>query len=149
MNKVILIGRLTKDIELRTTTTRINNVSFTLAVDRNFKNSKGEREADFIQCVAWNKTAEILYNYCAKGSLVAVDGEIRTRNYQDNIGKRVYVTEVNVNSVQLLNTGNSNQVSMNVNTANADTTPFEELGASLNADDPFMDDSIPDNKLPF
>ena len=99
--------------------------------------------------MAWNKTAEIIYNYCAKGSFIAIDGDIRTRNYQDNTGKRVYVAEVNINSVQLLNTSNSKQVSMNVNTANADTTPFEELGASLDIDDPFMDNSIPDNQLPF
>ena len=97
MNKAIIMGRLTKDVDLRTLQSGAVVASFTLAVDRRFKNKKGEKETDFIQCIAWQKTGEFISQYFQKGSMIAVVGEIQTRNYDDKDGKRVYITEVNVN----------------------------------------------------
>lgn len=96
MNKSILIGRLTKDAELRTTASGVSVCSFTLAVNRRFKNSEGNYDADFINCVAWRNTAEFICKHFAKGSQLAVVGSIQTRNYDDKDGKKVYVTEVAV-----------------------------------------------------
>lgn len=109
INNVTIIGRTTKDIELRATSSGTNNASFTLAVERNFKNANGEKETDFINCVAWRKTAEIVAQYAPKGSLVGVRGRIQTRNYENNQGARVYVTEVVADEVQLIDTRNNNQ----------------------------------------
>ncbi|EHP8576283.1 single-stranded DNA-binding protein, partial [Listeria monocytogenes] len=94
MNRVVLVGRLTKDPELRYTPAGVAVATFTLAVNRTFTNQNGEREADFIQCVVWRKPAENVANFLKKGSLAGVDGRIQTRNYEDNYGKRVFVTEV-------------------------------------------------------
>lgn len=94
MNKAILIGRLTNDITLKTTANGVQVCSFTLAVDRRFKNQSGERETDFIQCVAWRKTAEFIANFFGKGSRIAVCGAIQTRTWDDEQGTRHYVTEV-------------------------------------------------------
>ena len=102
MNKVVLIGRSTKDAELRHTQSGKSVSTFTLAVDRDFKNAQGEREADFIPCVAWGKLAEICGRYITKGKQVAVAGRIQTRNYEDKNGQRRYITEVIVNDLQLL-----------------------------------------------
>lgn len=109
INNVTIIGRTTKDIELRATSSGTNNASFTLAVERNFKNASGEKETDFINCVAWRKTAEIVAQYAPKGSLIGVRGRIQTRNYENNQGVRVYVTEVVADEVQLIDTRNNNQ----------------------------------------
>lgn len=103
MNSCVLIGRTTRDIELRRTGNCTAVASFTLAVNRDFKTNDGQ-EADFIQCVAWKKTAELLEQYVHKGDRIAVNGSIRTRNYEDNYGKKVYVTEVLVNHVEFLET---------------------------------------------
>ena len=89
MNKALLIGRLTKDPELRATSTGRNVCQFSIAVNRNFTNANGEREADFINCVVWDKQAENLVKYQKKGNQIAVDGRIQTRNYEDKDGKRV------------------------------------------------------------
>lgn len=105
MNTVILIGRTTRDIDLRRTGNGTAVASFTLAVNRDFKTNDGQ-EADFIQCVAWKKTAELLEQYVHKGDRIALNGSIRTRNYEDNYGKKVYVTEVLVNHVEFLETKN-------------------------------------------
>ena len=109
INNVTIIGRTTKDIELRATSSGTNNASFTLAVERNFKNANGDKETDFINCVAWRKTAEILAQYAPKGSLIGVRGRIQTRNYENNQGVRVYLTEVVADEVQLIDTRNNNQ----------------------------------------
>ena len=115
MNAVILIGRTTKDIELRRTGSGTAVASFTLAVNRDFKTNDGQ-EADFINCVAWKKTAELLNQYVHKGDRIALNGSIRTRNYEDNYGKKVYVTEVLVNHVEFLETKkNSEQSNYNNN----------------------------------
>lgn len=94
MNKAILMGRLTRDPELRTTTAQVTVATFTLAVDRKFKNASGEKQADFISIVAWRNTADFVGKYCKKGSKLLVTGSIQTRTYDDKDGKKVYVTEV-------------------------------------------------------
>lgn len=95
------IGRITKDPELRQTQSGVAVVRFTLAVDRQFKNANGEKETDFLSCQAWRKTAELIGQYCAKGSLVGIQGEVRTGSYEKN-GQRVYTTDIMVNNVKFL-----------------------------------------------
>lgn len=102
MNRVVLVGRLTKDPDLSYTPAGAAVATFTLAVNRPFKNGQGEQEADFIQCVVWRKPAENVANFLKKGSLTGVDGRVQTRNYEGNDGKRVYVTEIVAESVQFL-----------------------------------------------
>ncbi|MDR7000018.1 single-stranded DNA-binding protein [Neobacillus niacini] len=107
MNRVVLVGRLTKDPELRYTPSGVAVATFTLAVNRQFSNQQGEREADFINCVVWRKPAENVANFLKKGSLAGVDGRVQTRNYEGQDGKRVYVTEVVAESVQFLEPRNA------------------------------------------
>lgn len=102
MNRAILVGRLTKDPELRYTPNGVAVANFTVAVNRPFRNQQGEQEADFINCVTWRKQAENLANYMRKGSLIGVDGRIQTRSYENQEGKRVWVTEVLAESIQFL-----------------------------------------------
>ncbi len=102
INRVILIGRLTKDPELKYTSSGAAIGSFSLAVNRQFTNSNGDREADFINCVIWRKSAENFANFTHKGSLVGIDGRLQTRNYENQQGQRVYVTEVVVDNFSLL-----------------------------------------------
>ena len=94
MNKIMLIGRLTKDPELRYTQSGSAVASFTLAVNRRFANQSGEREADFINCVAWQKSAEFVANYFKKGQQMALEGRLQVRSYDGNDGQRRWVTEV-------------------------------------------------------
>lgn len=108
MNRVVLVGRLTKDPELRYTPSGVAVATFTLAVNRAFTNQSGEREADFINCVVWRRPAENVANFLKKGSLAGVDGRLQTRNYEGQDGKRVYVTEVVAESVQFLEPRNAN-----------------------------------------
>ncbi|WP_114746412.1 single-stranded DNA-binding protein [Falsibacillus pallidus] len=108
MNRVILVGRLTKDPELRYTPSGVAVATFTLAVNRSFTNQQGEREADFINCVIWRRPAENVANFLKKGSLAGVDGRIQTRNYEGQDGRKVYVTEVMAESVQFLEPKNAN-----------------------------------------
>lgn len=102
INNVVLVGRLTKDCDLRYTSSGIAVATFNLAVNRNFTGQNGERETDFISCVVWRKPAETIANYTKKGSLIAVDGRLQTRNYENQQGQRVYVTEVIVENFQFL-----------------------------------------------
>ena len=102
INNVVLVGRLTKDIELRYTQTGIAVARFTLAVNRAFSNQQGEKEADFISCIAWRKQAENLANYMRKGNQIGVVGRIQTGSYDDKDGKRVYTTEVVADAIQFL-----------------------------------------------
>lgn len=102
INRVVLIGRMTKDVELRYTQSGTAVGSFTLAVNRPFKNNNGEREADFINAVIWRKPAENFANFTGKGAQVAIEGRLQTRNYENNQGQRVYVTEVVVDNFSLL-----------------------------------------------
>jgi len=105
INRVVLVGRITGDPELRRTSTGTAVVSFTLAVDNRFQRDS-ERSADFISCIAWNQTAEFMEKYVHKGDLLGVDGRLQTRNYESN-GKRVYVTEVVCENLRMLQSKNS------------------------------------------
>ena len=116
MNHVNLIGRLTKDIEVRYTDSNVPTATFSLAIPRNYKQN-GERQADFIRCVIWNKPAEILQQYAEKGSQIGVDGEIRVRSYQDENQKTIYITEVLVREFTFLSRKNQ---------ANESQAPFED-----------------------
>ncbi|RFU67098.1 single-stranded DNA-binding protein [Peribacillus saganii] len=102
INQVTLVGRLTKDPEIRYTPEGKAVSNVTLAVNRNFRNAGGDFEADFVQCTLWKKTAENTTQYCQKGSIVGITGRIQTRNYENQEGKRVYVTEVVAESVRFL-----------------------------------------------
>jgi single-strand DNA-binding protein len=102
INNVVLVGRLTKDPDLRYTSSGAAVATFTLAVNRNFTNQNGDREADFINCVIWRKPAETMANYARKGTLLGVVGRIQTRSYENQQGQRVYVTEVVCDNFQLL-----------------------------------------------
>ncbi|MBO9131352.1 single-stranded DNA-binding protein [Bacillus sp. 165] len=166
MNRVLLVGRLTKDPELRYTPGGAAVATFTLAVNRAFTNQQGEREADFINCVVWRKPAENVANYLKKGSLAGVDGRLQTRNYEGQDGKRVYVTEVVAESVQFLESrGNNNEQRGSFNPQSqpsgfgygdqAQNSPFgssNKQGANRN-DDPFANVGQPidisDDDLPF
>lgn len=109
INNTVLVGRVTKDIELKQTQANKSVTQFVLAVNRQFKNANGEREADFINIVAWGKTAELLAQYVHKGSQIGVVGRIQTRNYENQQGQRVYVTEVVAESMTLLDSKGNNQ----------------------------------------
>lgn len=102
INNVVLIGRLTRDAELRYTPSNIAVATFNLAVNRNFKNDNGDREADFINVVMWRQQAENFANWVKKGNLVGITGRIQTRSYDNQQGQRVYVTEVVAESFQIL-----------------------------------------------
>ena len=134
-NNVVLVGRLVRNVELRQTSTGKEMTYFTLAVNRNFKNEQGVQAADFIGCVAFGKTAENMARFLGKGSLIAVEGRISTRNFQGNDGKTVYVTEVVASSITFLESkkqqGNTNQYGQTQNggyiqQANNDFGGFED-----------------------
>ena len=109
INQTVLVGRLTADPTLKYTPSNVAVATFTLAVNRNRKNENGEREADFINCVIWRQQAENLANWAKKGALIGVTGRIQTRNYENQQGQRVYVTEVVAESFQLLESRSSRE----------------------------------------
>ena len=123
INRVILTGRLTNNPELKYTTSGNAVATFNLAVNRQFKNQNGEREADFIRCIIWRKSTENLTNFTHKGSLIGVEGRIQTRSYENQQGQRVYVTEVIVDSFALLESRQDNQQGAPVDVAD-DQLPF-------------------------
>ena len=146
MNNVILVGRLTRNPELRTVNTMNGTnttCSFTIAVSRQFSNQNGEREADFINCVVWGKQADNLCKYCTKGSQIGVQGRIQTRNYQNDEGKTIYVTEILISSITFLNTKTANQMETNTNhieTNDVEVDPFKDFGNEI---------VLTDDMLPF
>ncbi|EAE1284752.1 single-stranded DNA-binding protein [Listeria innocua] len=159
MNRVVLVGRLTKDPDLRYTPAGAAVATFTLAVNRPFKNAQGEQEADFINCVVWRKPAENVANFLKKGSMVGVDGRIQTRNYEDNDNKRVFVTEVVAESVQFLDPKNnnaegttSNNYQNKANYSNNNKTSSYRADTSQKSNS-FANEGkpidIPDDDLPF
>ena len=115
LNRVTLTGHLTKDPDLRATQSGLSVTQFVVAVQRQFAKKDGEREADFISCVAWRKTAENIGKYFHKGDLIGIDGRIQTRSYDDKNGQRVYVTEVVVDNFAFLNSKHSGGSSPNQN----------------------------------
>lgn len=134
LNRVILIGRLTRDPEMRYTPNGVATTTFTLACDRPFTNANGEREADFISIVTWRQLAETCANYLRKGRLTAVEGRIQTRHYENSEGRRVYVTEVVADNVRFL------ESNRNENTKPPQNDPFADDGKPLD---------INDDDLPF
>ncbi|WP_049507559.1 single-stranded DNA-binding protein [Streptococcus anginosus] len=142
INNVVLVGRMTRDAELRYTQSNQAVATFTLAVNRNFKNQNGEREADFINCVIWRQQAENLANWAKKGALIGITGVIQTRNYENQQGQRVYVTEVIANSFQLLESRNSQNQSGNFQNGNNQGGYNSSFGNSNPMD-------ISDDDLPF
>lgn len=136
LNNVSLVGRLTKNAELKYTPSNQAVATFTLAVNRQFKNQNGEREADFINCVIWRQQAENLANWAKKGALIGIIGRIQTRNYENQQGQRVYVTEVVAEQFQLLESQKERG-----NQAQANSQP--DFGRN---EDPFV---IDDDSLPF
>lgn len=107
INSVCLVGRLTRDPELKYTGNNIAVATFSLAVNRNFKDANGERETDFINCVIWRQQAENLANWAKKGVLIGITGRIQTRSYENQQGQRIYVTEVVAENFQMLESRNS------------------------------------------
>ena len=141
INRVILVGRITKDPELKMTQSNIAFVNFTLAVNRQFSDASGERQADFIQCIVWRKQAENLAQYIQKGALLGVEGRIQTRTYEADTGTR-YITEVVCDSVQFLEnkSDNSNNNSYSGYTeqtkaSNDDSDEFYETSKQLAAEE--------------
>lgn len=157
INNVVLVGRLTKDPDLKYTQNGTATATFTLAVNRNFTNASGEREADFINCVIWRKQAEALANYARKGTLIGVTGRIQTRNYENQQGQRVYVTEVVAENFQLLESRNQGENNQSTDVSNGQTNNYtrnNQNGAQRTTggnNDPFGGSSldVQDHDLPF
>ena len=141
LNNVNLCGRLTHDIDLRYTQSGKAVGSFSLAVNRNFKNSDGDYEADFINCTIWGKSAENLANFVSKGSLINVSGRLNTRNYDNKQGQKVYVTEVIVENFDLLDSKNKGKkVNKTSSKSHQSKDPFANSGQPIditNEDLPF------------
>lgn len=163
INRVVLVGRLTKDPELKYTQTGVAVTRFTLAVNRTFSSQSGEREADFINCVTWRKQAENTANFLKKGSLAGIEGRIQTSSFEGQDGKRVFMTEVVADSVQFLEPRNNNAE----NVPSASNNPPRQSGhaitpnyqqnaqnrAETTSNDPFSTNGGPievdDSDLPF
>ncbi|EST12066.1 single-stranded DNA-binding protein [Sporolactobacillus laevolacticus] len=158
INRVVLIGRLTKDPELKYTPNGVAVTSFTIAVNRPFSNHQGEREADFVPVVIWRRQAENAANFLHKGSLAGVEGRIQTRSYENNEGKRVYVTEVVADSVQFLEpkgAPSDGQLASrdNYSSGSQSASRSQSKSTQPSFEDPFAGDSKPidiaEDDLPF
>ncbi|MGT2888104.1 single-stranded DNA-binding protein [Streptococcus didelphis] len=162
INNVVLVGRMTKDAELRYTPSQVAVATFTLAVNRTFKSQNGEREADFINCVIWRQPAENLANWAKKGALVGITGRIQTRNYENQQGQRVYVTEVVADNFQMLESratregGSSNSYNgggfNNPSANNSYSAPSQQTPNFGREESPFGNSNpmdISDDDLPF
>lgn len=151
MNKAILVGRLTRDPELRTTASGVSVCTFTVAVNRRFKNAEGGYDADFINCVAWRQQAELLAKYFTKGRMVGVVGSIQTRSYDNKDGAKVYVTEVSVDEVHFVESkgaGASDGYQPSP-AASANTAPSASASPAFDTNDGFMPMPVADDDLPF
>ena len=155
MNKIILVGRLTRDPELRSTSTGISTANFTVAVNRNFKNKDGQYDADFISCVAFRNTADFVSKYFKKGNLICLDGRIQTRNYDAQDGTKRYVTEVVVENVEFVGGKSDNSTSQSNNYVDApsqdivDTIPEYDIPKSDPYENYDKEVWLSDNDLPF
>ncbi len=156
INRTVLVGRLTNDPELKYTGNGVPVATFTVAVNRQFTNSQGEREADFIRCQMWRKSAENFCNFTHKGSLVGIDGRIQTRSYDNQQGTRIFVTEVVAENFSLLESKNSNQNEQfeqnrpQNNRQNYQNQQNGQSSPSRNPNDPFSSaPQINDDDLPF
>lgn len=143
MNKVILVGRLTRDPDIKNTTSGKSVASFTLAVDRRFKNKDGQKEADFVPIVVWGKQAEFAGQYLSKGSQIGVSGRLQVRSYDAQDGQRRYVTEVVADEITFINTGKKD----GGNTANTQQQSNSEPMSTMGLDEDFHlmadDDDLP------
>ena len=145
INNVALVGRLTKDVELKYTPANQAVAQFTLAVNRTFKNANGERESDFINCVIWRKSAENFANFAKKGALIGITGRIQTRNYENQQGQRVYITEVIAENFQMLESRNQQQ-------GQQQAQPQQAAQQQAKQPDPFSGGTpmnLNDDSLPF
>lgn len=162
LNRVILIGRLTRDPDLKYTPSGVATASFTLAVDRPFTSGNGEREADFIPIITWRQLAENCANYLRKGRLAAVEGRINVRNYENNEGRRIYVTEIIADNVRFLESnresgapqqGNGGGYSSGGGGNVSSPDPSYGGGNRTGSSDPYKDDGRPidinPDDLPF
>lgn len=167
LNRVVLVGRLTRDPDLRYTPNGVAVANFNIACNRPFRNQQGEQEADFINCVVWRKTAENLANYMKKGSMIGVDGRVQTRSYEGQDGKMVYVTEVLAESIQFLETRGSSQQQQQGGPSGFNQhdqfqqqqpqtqqqRPSQQMDQSQQSRNPFQNDGeqidISDDDLPF
>lgn len=142
INRVVLVGRLTKDPEFRTTPNGVNVATFTLAVNRTFTNANGEREADFINVVVFRNQADNVNNYLRKGQLAGVDGRIQSRSYENQEGRRIFVIEIVADSVQFLEPKNNNQ---------QNNQPQQQRGQASAGNNPFGNNNadVDDDDLPF
>lgn len=155
INNVVVVGRLTRAVDLRYTSNGTAYASFTLATDRDFKNQNGEKETDFINCVMWRKPAENLANYTKKGSLIGVEGRIQTRNYENQQGQRVYVTEVLAERFHFLESSKTtnNDVLSNEGTNTLGINKNQNSSGNFANSDPFTSNgdvfNVQDSELPF
>ena len=153
INRVTLVGRLTKDPEFRTTQKGIDVATFTLAVNRNFTNAQGEREADFINIIVFRKQAHNVNNYLSKGKLAGVDGRIQSRSYENQEGRRIFVTEVVADSVQFLEPKNLNGGQQDTYQQQTQSQTQRSQNTKPHGQDPFANANGPidisDDDLPF
>jgi single-strand DNA-binding protein len=157
LNRIVLIGRLTRDPELRYTPAGVAVTQFSLAVDRPYSSQQGEKEADFITIVTWRTLAETCANYLRKGRLTAVEGRLQIRNYDNSEGKKIYVTEVIADNVRFLESSNSGGNREEGASSTSSTSGTGGGSRNTNArggnQDPFSDDGKPidisDDDLPF
>ena len=153
INRVVLVGRLTRDVEVRKTQSGISVASFTVACDRRFSSQNQQNQqqsADFISCVAWRQTADFLGSYARKGALVGVDGRLQSRSYDDRDGKKVYVTEVVANNLSLISSGTKK--SSSAPAAGNVSLTRDDISKSLNETNLFdtgPDVGITGDDLPF
>ena len=151
INRAVLTGRLTRDPELKSTSSGISVAVFTLAVNRQYTDASGNRGTDFISCVIWRKSAENFCNFTSKGSLVGIDGRIQTRSYDNKDGQKVYVTEVVVESFALLESKKDRET--NNNTGNYNNQGNSDASTHTQSQDPFAGSGdtidITDDDLPF
>lgn len=124
MNKIILIGRMTKDIEIRYTQNQKEVGNFDLAVNRNYKSANGEYDTDFFKCIAWGNLAKTIHTYTSKGSQIAIEGRVENRTYQANDGTNRYVTEVVVEGMQLLDSKKNNTTNNQEEIYSGEDLPF-------------------------
>lgn len=123
MNIFVGVGRLTKDVDYKTTNSGKALANFSIAINRTFKNANGEYEADFIDCVAWGNTATFISNYFSKGSKIGITGSVQSRTYEDNNGNKRYVTEINVTNAEFVESKSDNANSAPAPKKNAPVTP--------------------------
>ena len=134
ISRTVLLGRITQDLELKQTPNGVSVLSFTVAVDRNYAKQGEERQSDFISCVAWKERAEFISRYFGKGRMIAVEGQLRTRTYEDKNGVKHYVTEVYVDNASFTGEKKQNDVH---------TNPADSIGNPDDYEDVLSEDGVP------